>query len=106
MDGGLVNALTGIMELDNTFLYNYCLQLGSYATITQEVLYISTFTDIEVRPLNGTISYVIHFIQTRSISNSLLVFSIYNEVNIRRQSNKSLRNKDYTEGLKNNTDDH
>jgi hypothetical protein len=85
MDGGLVNALTGIMELtDNTFLCCCCLQLGSEATITHQALYRSTFTDIEVRPLNGTISYVIHFIQTRSISNRLLVFSMYNEVNIHR----------------------
>jgi hypothetical protein len=54
MDGGLLTHLLDFMEW--TIFFTRCSypQLGLGANITQEVLYPATFTDIEIRPLNGT----------------------------------------------------
>jgi hypothetical protein len=50
----LVNALTGVYGMDYLFYVLFIPQLGLGANITQEALYPAIFTDIEVRPLNGT----------------------------------------------------
>ena len=54
MDGGLLTHLLDFMEW--TIFFTRCSypQLGLGTNITQEVLYPATFTDIEIRPLNGT----------------------------------------------------
>lgn len=52
--GGLLTHLLDFMEQTIFFTCCYYPQLGLEANITQEVLYPATFTDIEVRPLNGT----------------------------------------------------
>jgi hypothetical protein len=54
MDGGLLTHLLEFMEW--TIFFTRCSypQLGLGANIIQEALYPAIFTDIEVRPLNGT----------------------------------------------------
>ena len=61
MLGDLLMHILEFMKL--TIFFPPCchLQLGLRTNITQEVLYPATFTDIEVRPLNGDNRYVIHF---------------------------------------------